>query len=426
MLFDATTSSGVPTWLPIVAGLGALAVSLFTFLVGPWAEVRKRRGQRGESEREKLQDLIEKYHGRMLEAAVDWDRRMGQLYQHVPEPHERPCGSPYGTDHPSLDLLRGRDFLDPQEYLFRSYVFRFLALCALARKFEAEAFYIDAQFASRKDFDFLKFAKAFLWAMTTSDLSEDEFPGQSHFPNDQFRPLLDRCYRPLNNDLPLVVDKEQQREVIFDIAYLHQLVGQEFESLYRQVDENGEERVSGLGRRDIPDRRFRRDNNDFQVQEGDLSTPGDLHKVVAYFDGLHRDTTYVEQEARLRVHRWDRLCVLHLLVMGFINRFGYPWQVARRKRLAAAVEQMVDPDIARKFAAAIQDLGFGERKAWVQGRAAVRGKADEWRGAGRPEMKDIRVLLNNRVKRATAGDRKPTPARLRDQRTDRFATEENL
>ena len=408
-LLAATTSSGVPTWLPILTGLGALAVSLFTFLVGPWAEVRKRRGERGESEREKLRDLIEKYHGRMLEAAVDWDRRMGQLYQHVPEPHERPRGSPYGTDHPSLHLLRGRDFLDPKEYLFRSYVFRFLALCALARKFEAEAFFIDAQFASRKDFDFLKFAKAFLWAMTTSDLSDDEFPGQSHFPNDQFRPLLDRCYRPVNNDLPLVLDKEQQREVIFDIAYLHQLVEQEFESLYRRVDENGEERVMGPWRRDIPDRYYNRDDYEFQAREGDLTTPGDLHKVIAFFDGLHRDTTYYEREKRLRVHRWDRLCVLHLLVMGFINRFGYPWQVARHERLAGAVNQIVDHDIVSDFAAAFEDLGFGDPSAWGRGRAAVRHSAGQRRGAGRPGMEDIRMLLNERVKREAACNRDPEP-----------------
>jgi hypothetical protein len=47
-------------------------------------------------------------------------------------------------------------------------------------------------------------------ALTASDLSDDEFPGQSHFPNDQVRPLLDRCYRPLGNDLPFVVDVERR------------------------------------------------------------------------------------------------------------------------------------------------------------------------------------------------------------------------
>jgi len=80
-------------WLPYVTAFSALAVSLITFIVGPWAEVRKLRGQRGESEREKLRDLIEKYHGRLLEAAVDWDRRMQQLYEHEPARGRR--GDPY-------------------------------------------------------------------------------------------------------------------------------------------------------------------------------------------------------------------------------------------------------------------------------------------------------------------------------------------
>ena len=33
-----------------------------------------------QKQRERLQDLIGEYHGRMLEAAVDWDRRMSQFY----------------------------------------------------------------------------------------------------------------------------------------------------------------------------------------------------------------------------------------------------------------------------------------------------------------------------------------------------------
>src|SRR3954452_3959797 len=220
-------------WLPYVTAFSALAVSLITFIVGPWAEVRKLRGQRGESEREKLRDLIEKYHGRLLEAAVDWDRRMQQLYEHEPARGRR--GDPYdrrGPEHPDehyLSHLRGVDFLDQGQYLYRSYVFRFLGLCALARKIEAEAFYIDAQYARPQDFDFLKFAKALLWAMTSTDLSRDEFPGQSHFPNDQSRPVLDRCYRALDDDLPHVVDATEHSEVIFDVAFLHRLVARERE-----------------------------------------------------------------------------------------------------------------------------------------------------------------------------------------------------
>jgi hypothetical protein len=383
------TTAAAPSWLTYVTALSALAVALFTFLVGPYTEVRKLRGQRGESERQKLRELIEKYHARLLEAAVDWDRRMHQLYEHEPVTPRR--GEPYPKRSPddphahALSHLRGVDFLEADQYLFRSYVFRFLALCALARKFEAEAFYIDAQYARRQDLDFLKFTKALLWAMTTSDISADEFPGQSHFPNDQFRPLLDRCYRTLRDGLPHVVDGGEQREVIFDLAFLHELVEGERRFLYG--DDHRERKT--LKRR-AAHRNGDGEDADAWLEEGDLSTPGDLHKVLAYFDGVHRDTEYNKQEQRLRVHRWDRLCVLHLLVMAFINEFGYEWQVSGPDKLQRAVDQIVDPRTAGGFLAAYRELGFDQPTSWWQRR----------REEARPGMDDIRVMLADRVERA--------------------------
>ena len=377
-------------WLPYVTAFSALVVSLFTFIVGPWAEVRKLRGQRGESEREKLRDLIEKYHGRLLEAAVDWDRRMWQLYENEPARGRRgelyPRREPGHPGEHYLSHMRGVDFLDQRQYLFRSYVFRFLALCALARKFEAEAFYIDAQYARRQDFDFLKFAKALLWAMTSTDLSGDEFPGQSHFPNDQFRPLLDRCYRALDDELPHVVDAAEQSEVIFDVAFLHQLVARERE-LLPEKDDFGQPVVAPLRRRQVHGDDAAADGGG--KEEGDLRTAGDLHKVLAYFDGLHRDTEYEEDEERLRVHRWDRLCILHLIVMAFINEFGYEWQVADRARLQRAVDEIVDWDVAKRFRDRFDELGFCGRKPTSQRRLH--------RGIERLGMPDIRQLLDARA-----------------------------
>lgn len=43
----------------------------------------------------------------------------------------------------------------------------------------------------------------------------------------------------------------------------------------------------------------------------------DIEPVVNFFDNLTRN------EGRLR---WDRLVALHLILMAFINRFGYDWQ----------------------------------------------------------------------------------------------------
>jgi hypothetical protein len=123
---------------------------------------------------------------------------MVQLYRSRDD-FDRDDGSPNGVSQIER-YLEDKGFLNPdpvirvygkycspREYLFRSYVYRLVALGAIARKFESQAFYIDSQFAHPKDFEFLKFSKAFLWALTTSDLPDDSFPGQDHIPNDELR-----------------------------------------------------------------------------------------------------------------------------------------------------------------------------------------------------------------------------------------------
>jgi len=282
-------------------------------------------------------------------------------------------------------------------------------LCALARKFEAEAFYIDAQYARPQDFDFLKFAKALLWAMTSTDLSRDEFPGQSHFPNDQFRPVLDRCYRALDDDLPHVVDATEHSEVIFDVAFLHRLVARERELPDAQPV------VARRAAHGDPNA----ENGNGVAEEGDLRTPGDLHKVLAYFDGLHRDTEYETADKRLRVHRWDRLCVLHLLVLAFINDFGYDWQVADRARLQQSVDQIVDWDVARRFCDRFDELGFCERKLTWR-RRFHRGWQRRFHGrVERLGMPDIRHMLTARV---TTAERPPDEPPRVEQRPDAAVT----
>jgi hypothetical protein len=56
----------------------------------------------------------------------------------------------------------------------------------------------------------------------------------------------------------------------------------------------------------------------------DLAQGPKLNAVFEFFDGLKR------AEYRLR---WDRLAVLHLIVMAFLNRFGYPMQESSDERL---------------------------------------------------------------------------------------------
>jgi hypothetical protein len=85
---------------------------------------------------------------------------------------------------------------DPDQYLYLSVTFRFLRLLAIARRFEAQAFYINTREARKRQLKFLAYAKSFIWVVTDPTLSpNDGLPGYDHFRNEQLRPLLDLCYR---------------------------------------------------------------------------------------------------------------------------------------------------------------------------------------------------------------------------------------
>lgn len=178
-------------WSTVIAPLVTLTAAVVAVGSVGWAETRRLRSQHHHEERRKLQALIGRYRARLLEAAVDWDRRMEQLYASRDELAERaPRPSPearstqedflndnifYGHPDPALRIY-GK-FCNREEYVFRSYVYRFLALCAIARKFEAEAFFIDHHVARREDFEFLKYAKSLLWAPTTKRPARARVPG---------------------------------------------------------------------------------------------------------------------------------------------------------------------------------------------------------------------------------------------------------
>lgn len=60
-------------------------------------------------------------------------------------------------------------------------------------------------------------------------------------------------------------------------------------------------------------------------------TGGRLEPVLEFFDGLS------ESEERLR---WDRLVALHLVLMAFINKYGYDWQISSEDRFAEVARKM--------------------------------------------------------------------------------------
>jgi hypothetical protein len=308
---------GIP--VAIFAAVVGGVLTIGGILLSGRAEALKLQSQYRHKERTRLRELIGDFHGRMLETAIDWDRRMWQLYADDGIWLRKEDGSPFERD----DYARG------DQYLFRSYVFRFLSLCAIARKFETQAIYIDAQekIARKRDLEFYKYAKALLWAMTHADLTpQDGMPGRDHFPNDQFRPLLDLCYRQDGEHLPATTAGDN--DVIFDFR--------RFGAFARGITEL----------------------DDNATQEW-----LDMRKAFDYFNGLKRDDRTAAEEPR---YRWDRLVVLHLLAVGFIDTFGYEWQRKDAIQVERAVNQLQYACVADVFRRSIRQLGLDDQSKMQQ------------------------------------------------------------
>src|SRR5271165_1220963 len=188
------------------AGVAALVAAIVVALINHFGSLQIMRYQYRLAERKKLQNLMGRYTGRMLEAAVDWDHRMATLYDdhaywqgmspHSQMPNQENNENSESTKDPQLQAAVRDARRDPDQYLYLSVVFRFLRLLAVARRFEAQAFYINAKESTGHPMEFLCYAKSFLWVMTDSSLSPDDgMPARDHFLNEELRPLLDLCYR---------------------------------------------------------------------------------------------------------------------------------------------------------------------------------------------------------------------------------------
>jgi hypothetical protein len=286
-------------------GISGLVSSVVT---GGWQFVNGRslfsyqlRRQHEQEERKKLRELIGRYQGRILEAALDWDRRMTQLYD-----------GHYDDLRPARD-----DRLNDDQYYFQSVVFRFLQLTAISRRFEAEAFYIDPKIADDADFDLLRYAKGFLWVMIHADLSPDDGqPAEDHFRSDAFRPLLDVCYaEPRHADGKPVVGEHGK-------ALLPETRSREGELIFDR------QRCMAL-----------------LAHAAELGHAREVDELLGFFYGLRPDE---KSDARQR-RRWDRLVTLHLLALSFIDRCGYSWHRGDdlQERIDRAVTMLLFPDCLR-------------------------------------------------------------------------------
>ena len=333
----------------ISAGV-SLLTALGTFQTRIWGDTLLLRRQHEWEQRKDLQKLVSRYHARLLEAALDWDRRMQQAYAGE-------CRW-LTFEHPSQ--IRNRD-----QYFFHSMVYRFLALLTTARQFEKEAFFIDARISDKhKELDFLRYAKSFIWALTSSDLTpQDGMPGRDHFPNDVFRALLDRCVPASGATEDVLFDWDRYWSTIVDAAGIPRP---------RESGENG----------DQPPR-----DDTGHGEETEYA-----RSLLSFFEGMRPNEATEEGHEPRR--RWDRLVCLHLLVLGFIATFGYRWQQDVSRSVEAAVKEFRADGVAAAafLEGGSRHLGLGAQQPFQR---LCRAVTQEWPDAieSAREIKDLRERI---------------------------------
>jgi hypothetical protein len=228
-------------------------------------------------QRKKLRNLMGSYHGRVLQAANRLNQRFWNLYTYVEK-----------------GWLNVNGDYSNAGYYFNTTAHRFLRVCTLARRFEAEALYIDARIAEKNDFAFLNYLSAFIWCATTASLFEEfEYDVEKptdHFFGDRLRAACDSCW-----------------------------VNDRFISL--------------------------------EIFEERLKEDRSLDSVLAIFDDIRPD------EARFR---WDKMVAFHLLLMAFVNRFGYRSQHSTRQEFLEVAEQAKRPSVLKSLVRSLDKLGIGK------------------------------------------------------------------
>lgn len=247
-------------------------------------ELRHKLAMKSEyAQRNKLRDLIGRYHGCLIHAVNILHWRLWNFYGE--------------SDKGKLDArgkYRGGRYSD-KDYFLSSFVYRFLFVHSLIRQFESEAIYVDKRIAKKADFRFLNYLTVLGWVMTDVALFEgisyDKNVQKDHFFGDNLRVYCDACI--------------ENRQFLAPGAF-------------RQL-----------------------------VEKDDT-----LHPVFAYFDGLD------QSEERLR---WDRLVAFHLILMAFLNSFGYETQHTGRAKITAVAQRIRHPEVISNLLAWLPRLGLRGR-----------------------------------------------------------------
>lgn len=204
-------------------------------------------------------------------------------------------------------------------YYFHSTAQRFLEFVSLARDFEQQALCFDGTVAKARELILLKYVKAAQWAVVDVYLF-DGLPYDQSESSDHF----------FRDQLAANCDAYQG---------LKRSAGGEVKELASVVEEDG--------------------------------TP--LRAAFLFFDGL------CEAEAR---YRWDRLLVLHLVVLAFLNEFGYDMQRTSRDSFEYVVSRIKHLEVLQNLRDWLPKLGLAETKGTKEVRHALRKvpKPQEVRG----------------------------------------------
>jgi hypothetical protein len=85
-----------------------------------------------------------------------------------------------------------------------------------------------------------------------------------------------------------------------------------------------------------------------------LLNSSDSDIVFRFFDGLKRN------EPRLR---WDRLVAIHLLLLAFVNSFGYEMQKSTPQQFVDVALQANNAQVLRNLASWLPKLGLQQNKS---------------------------------------------------------------
>ena len=183
----------------------------------------------------------------------------------------------------------------PRHHFFNTTIYRFMTFVALASRFEGEAIYIDSRIAEDTDRLFLFYVKALRWTLTDPAL----FDG-------------------LGYDDTKATDH-------FYTDHLHRMCGTVFTSTGDVLAD-----VSAL--------------------EDLLAAEHELDVVLQFFDGLNPDDN-------LRL-RWDRVVAFQLVLMAFIETFGYEVHKSEEKWFDAIAGRM-RPEVATNLMDWLPKLHIG-------------------------------------------------------------------